>query len=421
MSQSLSLSKNWAEANQCGKLVRTGNSRRPPNRHARETSLIGSMGRVRSRANDVRIAYGVHGYNLGHASRAACVIAELSKEHEVLVFAGGDAFEALSGIFPVHRVPSLQFVYRRSARISCARTLRVNAPLLWDLARRGPVVRGVEDALRRFGADVVISDAEAFTVRAASQCKLPRISFDHFGVLVHCRVALPWADRLKSTWVRMVYRFLYGGADRVLVSSFFPAEPSSSDVQVVGPLLRDEVFAVKPSDGKHLLVYVNRGSSEHYARHLENVARNLGRPVIVYGSSRRGRTGQVQYKGPSTQEFLCDVASSFAVLSTAGNQLVGEALFYGKALLVVPEPTVEQRLNAASVVRLGVGESVSLADLTLPRVRQFLERADAYGRVALRHASDGREAVRVCFRKWLPELVGSVRTAMPERVLEAAA
>ncbi|MEO1232096.1 MAG: glycosyltransferase family protein, partial [Myxococcota bacterium] len=47
----------------------------------------------------MRILYGVHGYSRGHATRAAAVLSELVKEHEVLIFAGADAYDLLKSDF----------------------------------------------------------------------------------------------------------------------------------------------------------------------------------------------------------------------------------------------------------------------------------------------------------------------------------
>ena len=40
----------------------------------------------------MRIAYGVMGYGRGHAMRTMSVLPALMAEHEVTVFAGGDAY-----------------------------------------------------------------------------------------------------------------------------------------------------------------------------------------------------------------------------------------------------------------------------------------------------------------------------------------
>ena len=83
-------------------------------------------------------------------------------------------------------------------------------------------------------------------------------------------------------------------------------------------------------------------------------------------------------------------ASCRAVISTAGNQLVGEAMFLGKPVLVRPEDSVEQRMNAAAVTRLAIGEEVDEASLDASRISGFLNRGDSYRDNAKRLWRDGR-------------------------------
>ncbi|MEL6348107.1 MAG: glycosyltransferase family protein, partial [Myxococcota bacterium] len=286
----------------------------------------------------MRIAYGVHGYSRGHATRASAVLTSLCERHEVRIYAGGDAYDFLSRKFPVERIPSLGFSYNQNGKMSKLKTFLNNFPKALDLFRHGPQFRQLLGSMRSFGPDVVISDAEAWTHRAALALGIPRIGFDHFGVMVYCRVPLALMDRLRSTMDRRLYLGFIGTPDRVLVSSFYDVPPNDETVQVIGPLLRDEVHHVQPRDGDHLLVYLNNGVRQ-MNRRLEGILQSLSREVRLYGAGRVGREGQIDYRPPGNLSFLRDLATCKAVLSTAGNQLVGEAIHYGKPLLVMPERT----------------------------------------------------------------------------------
>jgi uncharacterized protein (TIGR00661 family) len=342
----------------------------------------------------VRIAYGVFGYGRGHATRALGVLPGLAERHELLVVAGGDAAETLRPVWPgpIVPVPILRYVYDQDGRRAALPTLRDNVEPVVDLLRRGPHLRAVEAALRAFAPDVLVCDAEPWTHRAAAALGIPIIAFDHYGVLVHGRLPVPLADRFD--WYRDVaaYRALFPASRRVLVSSFFDA-PVAPGVRCVGPILRDEVRRARPRRGEHLLVYFNRG--DHQLTHaIERALRRLALPVIVYGTSRRERRDNLDFRAPAHQAFVDDLAGCRAVLSTAGNQLVGEAVHLGKPMLVVPEQTVEQRLNAAAVVRLGIGARVAHEDLHVDVLRDFLTAEDAYRANLPALARDGRgEAV----------------------------
>jgi len=355
----------------------------------------------------MRIAYGVHGYGRGHATRALAALEALGPRHDIRVFAGGDAHDLLGTRQPVTRVPCLGLRYRGGKRDSWL-TLRSNLPMLLDLVRRGPGVEAVAAEMRAFAPDVVICDAEPWTNAAAQQLGVPRIGFDHFGVLVHCHVALPFIDWLESFFDRCAYRWLMRWPERVLVSSFFPATPRHSAVKLVGPLLGEHLRHVQPSAGDHLLVYFNQGTSQLSPRMLDTLG-SLGSEVRLYGLGRDAREGAITYRAPKRDGFLRDLASCRAVLSTAGNQLMGEAMALAKPVLVVPESTVEQRLNAREIVRMGIGESISPEGLDRRSILGFLERAEGYAERARELASDGQAQAVEWLERWVQELSKSNR------------
>lgn len=351
----------------------------------------------------MRIAYGVMGYGRGHATRASAVISELAQRHEVLVFAGGDAYDAMAGQYPAVRIPTLGYYYRRNGTRSNWQTLKRNAPAVLDLVFHGPAFQMVEDAFDDFRPDVVISDAEPWTHRVAKQKQIPRIGFDHFGVMAYCRPPMRWVDRLISFRDVKMYRWLMGQPERVLVSSFYAAPARRPGVAVIGTLLRDEVFQVAAERGAHLLAYFNKGV-HLFSKRIEWALRALDCPVRVYGTRRIGSVGNLEFRPLGNFPFLSDLASCRAVISTAGNQLVGEALHFGKPMLVMPEDCVEQRVNALGLERLGIGRQVSQFRVTPEIIREFLGNEPQYLQNIERAARDGRREAVATLERFLHEL-----------------
>jgi uncharacterized protein (TIGR00661 family) len=196
----------------------------------------------------------------------------------------------------------------------------------------------------------------------------------------------------------------------VLVSSFYPVRARRPDVKVVGPLLRQAVRDQVPRRGDHLLAYFNQGNEQLRPPILSALAQ-AGPPVHVYGSDRRGQEGSLTFLPLSNLPFLEDLASCRAVISTAGNQLIGEALYLGKPVCVLPECCAEQRLNAAAVERLGIGMRVSARRFTAERLRTFLANLDIYGRNLQRHVRDGVHESLQAIEQFLAELVPVARRA----------
>jgi uncharacterized protein (TIGR00661 family) len=365
----------------------------------------------------MRIAYGVHGYSRGHATRALSVAQALGRRHEIQVFAGGDAHEILRGHFDVEHIPTLGFSYRDGRR-SNWQTLRHNWPRLIELATGGPSVRALRERLEHFQPDAIISDAEPWTQAAGRALGVPRIAFDHFGILVHCDVRLPLIDWFKGLFDRCAYRWLMRGPERVLVSSFFKAAARRPGVDVIGPIVREEVRSQLPAHGNHVLAYFNQGSAQLSPSVLDAL-HGAGTRVLLYGTGRTGDSDNISFRPAGVAGFLEDLASCRAVVCTAGNQLVGEAMVLGKPLLVVPESTVEQRLNAREVVALGIGEQVAMHRLSAPVIRDFLSRVDAYAERCQSQAHDGRAQAVEILERWMAELgerTSRLRVGVRQRV-----
>jgi uncharacterized protein (TIGR00661 family) len=346
----------------------------------------------------MRIAYGVMGYGRGHATRTASVLPALMQEHEITVYAGGDAYEVLAPQFPTVRIPVIGYRYNARGGHSFPRTIADNLAPMSDLLFGGQGMASVEREFRARDTQLVISDSEAWTHRVAQKLRLPRISFDHIGIIGYCKPHFPadlWLTGLRDAWG---YRTLMGVPERILISSFYPAEPLYPYTTIVGPMLRDEVLRAKTTDGDYLLCYFNKGEHQ-YQPHIDRALRLLDCPVVIYGTPYRGRVENLDFRAPSNEGFVRDLAGCRAVLSTAGNQTIGEAIHLGKPILAVPEDAFEQRLNAHIIEKMGVGMRAGLRSLTPSDVDRFLGHNAWYRSNMQDHARDGRqEAIEILLR-----------------------
>ncbi len=348
----------------------------------------------------MRIVYGVHGYGQGHATRAATVLSELAARHDVLLVTGGDAYDVIGSSYPAVRVPVLGHVYGSDGKRSTLLTLRQNLPVLVDLYSGGPTYQMVDAIFRDFAPDAVISDAEIWTHAIASRLNVPRMGFDHFGVLVHCRPEMSWQDRILSRRDVWIYRLLMGQPDWVVVSSFYPAPAVRPGVVIVGTLLRNEVLAIPAVEGNYLLLYLNQGKHLFSAR-MEGVLNGAGCPVVAYGTGRVGRRGNLEFRPRSNLAFIEDLAGCRAVISTAGNQLVGEAMHFSKPMLMIPEDCVEQRINALAVERLGIGMRTTERQFAMGTLSDFLKCCPQYKENLRMLRSDGRGGALAAVEEFL--------------------
>ena len=374
----------------------------------------------------MKIAYGVMGYGRGHAMRTMSVLPALLREYDVTVFAGGDAHDVLAPLFPTVRIPTIGYRYNGRGSHSLPKTVSENAAPVADLLLRGMGCETVEREFRARGIELVISDSEAWTHRAARRLGLPRISFDHVGIIAYCKQHFPadlWLIGMRDAWG---YRSLMGVPERILISSFYPAEPSYPGVRIVGPMLRDVVRNIQPTLGDYLLVYLNKGQHQFLSA-VEHTLRLLDLPVVVYGTPYRGKVENLDFRAPSNEWFVHDLAHCRAVLSTAGNQLIGEAIHLGKPILAVPENAFEQRLNAHMIERMGVGMRGHLATLSPSDVDRFLGNQSFYLSNMGGHARDGRDEAVATLHRFIGELgsrplpSGRLRRPSQKPALKAAA
>jgi uncharacterized protein (TIGR00661 family) len=367
----------------------------------------------------VKIAYGVLGYGQGHATRALSVLPLLERHHDVMIFASGDAQRAIAPRYPVFEVPHLRYEYNERGKRCLFRTAGSQWAAASDAILGGEGLARVMRALLEFSPDVAICDCDPFVHQGAARLGIPRISFDHFGVLAFCRLPMPWSDRVYGARDVAMYRMLIGNPERIVVSSFFDAPTTRPDVRLVRALVREEVRSTRPRPGEHLLVYLNNGKHQMMP-HVEDALRGLGMPVVVYGTERRGDDGRLSFRAPSGPGFIDDMARATAIFSTAGNQLVAEALHLGKPMFVMAENTVEQRTNARAIERIGFGRAIEYEHVSSRAIRAFLGEADRFRENARKLARDGTDEAAGALLRFATDLSKGRGGRAPMRTVTAA-
>jgi UDP-N-acetylglucosamine:LPS N-acetylglucosamine transferase len=81
----------------------------------------------------------------------------------------------------------------------------------------------------------------------------------------------------------------------------------------------------------------------------------------------------IEYCGIADEPFVQDLATAECLVTTAGNQLIGEAYALGRPVLAIPEPgNFEQQLNAWLVTDSRGGWSTTFDECTPHLLEQFL-------------------------------------------------
>lgn len=326
------------------------------------------------------IFYSVMGEGRGHAARASAVVERLRERHRIVLFTSHDALEFLRKQYDgdpeveIREIPGLKFHYTAGG-IDNVKTIRLGLGFWLSMGRYG---RRLDAAVTAERPDLVITDFEPLLPRAARRAGVPVLSLDHQHFLsTYDLSSLPrelrdWAWRMSwSIWMFGIRQ------QRTVVSAFYkpPLRSNCRDVVQVGPLLRRSVADRQPTRGEHVLSYVRRATPPAVIDHLAS----LPLPVRLYGLGVQPPRGSITFRQIDERAFVDDLASCDAVISAAGNQLLGEALHLRKPVLALPERHhYEQRINAEFVEQIGAGEQRVIERVTAEDMRGFLSNRETY-------------------------------------------
>lgn len=339
-----------------------------------------------------KIFYSMAGEGRGHAVRVLTLVEHLRREHELTLFASADAYDFLVNSYGddryenvrLVRVNGLKFRYT-GGRLDLFKSV---AAALKFARRQMPAL--VDALRRRMDAeqpDLAISDFEPTLPRAARAVGLPWMSIDHQHVLLAYNLhSLPFLLRRYAWWMSWVIRGYYGFSGYTPVASSFytpPLKRGFEHVQQVGPMLRAEILNATPRQGDFLLSYLRSNTP---ARVVELLGR-CGWPVRVYGLGERPALGGITFHAIDENRFVEDLASCAGLFSAAGNQLLGEALYFGKPVFAIPEGMHhEQQINACFLRQMNAGDWTTAESFQLEHLSSFLAKLDTY-RAHLRQLS----------------------------------
>ncbi|MEN0110958.1 MAG: glycosyltransferase family protein [Planctomycetota bacterium] len=326
------------------------------------------------------IFYGVMGEGRGHAARARAMTERLRGEARVALFTSNDALAFLRTAYAgdaeveVRDIPGLKFHYRGD-QLNNVKTVTEGLRFWAALGRNA---RAMDDAFRSEKPDLVVTDFEPLVARAARRHGVPVVSLDHQHFLsTYDLTSLPkrlqrWAWLMSwSIWAFDLRQ------QRTIVSAFYkpPLRAACDGVTQVGPLLRPAVAERTAHRGGHVLSYLRRATPPR----VVDLLTESPLPVKVYGLGDRPPRGAVTFHPIDEDTFLDDLAGCDCVVAAAGNQLLGEALHFGKPVLALPEEHHhEQNINACFLEQMGAGERRTLERFAGADLAGFLERREAY-------------------------------------------
>lgn len=342
-----------------------------------------------------RIFYSMAGEGRGHAARVRALTEHLRRRHEVHLFAPGDAHTFLAPLYAstgiangvgvrVHEIPGLGFRYDAARRMDPWRTGAAAVSYVAGLPR---LVRELRRRIEDEAPDLVLTDFEPALPRAARAAGVPFVSLSHQHFLVVSDLrGLPARLRMHAAAMGALVRLWHQGQAETIVSSFYspPLAAAHLDALQIGVLIRPELAALQATHGEHLLAYFRREAPPGALEALASCGREVRAYVPRAALPERDFGASLKVAATGSETFLTDLASCAGVVTTAGNQLVGEALHFAKPVLAMPEDgNAEQEINAHFLARTGAGRACAPGRLTAADLARFLAELERLRAVAV--------------------------------------
>lgn len=355
------------------------------------------------------IFYSMSGEGRGHATRVRAIVEDLRTRHRVVLFAPGQAHSLLAPLYEgsdveVRRIDGLAFHYGKDGILDYLGSAR---GALRMATRLPSLVGELRAALRVERPDLVVTDFEPLLPRAAEREGVPYVCIDHQHFLTEFSSRdLPPLHRFRAFLMGLAVQAIHRRQRLTVVSSFYrpPLKygPFRKPVKQVGVLLGQDILSCEPSDGGFLLVYLRR---ETPRRVLRVLARS-GLEARIYGTGREeGVEGNLSFHAIDRSSFVQDLSCCRALVSTAGNQVVGEALHLGKPVLALPETgNWEQEINGFWVERMGIGVCRDPRRLRSWDLAHFMANLDDFRRNMSKAGKAGNEDVARIVENVLAEI-----------------
>ena len=323
-----------------------------------------------------KILIGICGIGNGHINRQMCVIKELKKlKCKIVVAVDKSKIDTLSklinkkDIIPI----SIPWIVCDENGFNFKETLKKHNS---DDLFKNFLEFGIEVEKKIGGKpDLVISDYEPNVASYAYAQNVPIITMEQQSKFLYIKEKKIKDYSIKEEKYRIGYFF--PKYDKKIISSFFPIKIKDSNIIQVSPIIPN--MTCKDKNTNVVVVYFSPYSdSDKYEKVLKIIQQIDNYKFKVYTKN------SMQYKefehgnimiSDFNENFKKDLASSSAVISTCGHQLISEAIALDKPLYLLPLETYEQNYNGLMVAKYKLGTN---KPITLKRLELFLKNLHKY-------------------------------------------
>ena len=322
--------------------------------------------------NKKRIFYCVCGEGMGHAIRSGVIIDRIKEKYDVYIFSHDRAYEYLNKKFDnVYKIGGFNTVYINN-KVN-------NTKTLITALKRNPTnikvgYQKLYKKARALSPDIIVTDFEMYATMVSKLLQIPLISLDNIHMITQAKIDYPphhQTEMLKAKGV--IKSYVVRPKFHIMTSFFFPKVRSRKNAVIYPPVIREEIYKLKPTTEDHIIVYQTSKESVNLVKRLKALDENF----IVYGFNKSETDENLTYKLFNEDEFYEDLASAKAVVCNGGFTFISEAITLKKPIYSVPAiGNFEQTLNGYYVQKLGYGEYHE--NMSPKKLERFLKRLDKY-------------------------------------------
>ena len=318
------------------------------------------------------VFYCVCGEGMGHAIRSSVIINRIKEKYDIYVFSHDRAYEYLNEKFDhVYRIGGFNTVYINN-KVD-------NTKTLLSAIHRNPtnIKVGYQELYKKARAlspDVIVTDFEIYATMVSKLLQIPLISLDNIHMITQTKIDYPphhQTEMLKAKGV--IKGYVVRPKYHIMTSFFFPKVKPGKNAVIYPPVIREEIYNLKPTIENHIVVYQTSKESVKLVKRLKSLDENF----IVYGFNKDKTDENLTYKLFNEDEFYDDLASAKAVVCNGGFTFITEAITLKKPIYSVPAiGNFEQTLNGFYVQKLGYGEYHE--NMSPQKLKRFLKKLDKY-------------------------------------------
>jgi uncharacterized protein (TIGR00661 family) len=297
----------------------------------------------------MRIAYYIQGEGSGHVFRSLPVIRHLQQSHQVRLIANNKAYKVLTNLgYQVAKINGSSLAYNNN-KMNYIKTLinfLESSPEILKMV----FSKELKD-LAKFNPDLIISDFEPTGFYLGNFLRIPVIAIDNINLITQCKnFEYPIKYLLHFLMAKLITKTWSPSANYYYVPSFIKLK-TKKNVELIEPIIREEILKLSPIDQGHILVYLS-SKTPHL---LELLKKYPQKEFYIFGYDREYTEENLHFRKYG-DGFTKLFESASAVIANGGFSFISEAIYLKKPIYSIPiAKHFEQLLNALNLEKMGYG------------------------------------------------------------------